>query len=134
MGHGQAVAMVLAAVVEFNAPSAPEKLSWVAEVMGEDVQGLPPGLAAEKAALAVRRLYQDVGLGQELASAGLRQESVTKIASLAAVEGGANRGNPRETSYEDFIRLLENAISSTGYAPLVSSSLPSRAVGEQEGK
>ena len=110
ISHGRAVAGVLAAVMEFNVPAAAEKLSWVAEALGEDVLALPPGPAAEKAALAVRRLCRDVGLVQGLGDLGLQREDVAEIARLAAAEGGANRGNPRETSYEDFVRLLESAL------------------------
>jgi alcohol dehydrogenase len=110
IGHGRAVAEVLATVMEFNVPAAAEKLSWVAEALGEDVRGLPPGAAAEKAALAVRRLCRDVGLGQGLAEFGLRGEDVAEIARLAAAEGGANRSNPRPTSCADFVSLLERAI------------------------
>jgi alcohol dehydrogenase len=110
IGHGRAVAEVIAPVIEFNVPAAVEKLSWVAEALGEDVRGLPSGRAAEKAAPAVRRLCQDVGLGQGLAELGLRGEDVAEMARLAAAEGGANRGNPRPTSYADFVSLLERAI------------------------
>lgn len=110
IGHGRAVSAVLAAVMEFNVPAAPEKLSWVAETLGENVRGLPPGPAAEKAALAVRRLCRDVGLGQGLGDLGLRRKGVAAIARLAAAEGGANRGNPRPTSYKDFVSLLEKAM------------------------
>jgi len=110
LGHGQAVAEVLAAVIEFNAPAAVEKFSWVAEALGEDVRGFPPDLAAGKAALAVKWLCRDVGLGQGLGELGLRREDVAEIARLAAAEGGANRGNPRPTSYADFVSLLERAM------------------------
>ena len=110
IGHGWAVAEVLAAVIEFNVPAAAEKLTWVAEALGEDVRGLPPGLAAEKTAPAVRRLCRDVGLGQGLAELGLRGEDVAEMARLAAAEGGANRGNPRPTSCADFVSLLERAL------------------------
>jgi alcohol dehydrogenase len=110
IGHGRAVAEVIAPVIEFNVPAAVEKLSWVAEALGEDVRGLPSGRAAEKAAPAVRRLCQDVGLGQGLAELGLRREDVAEMARLAAAEGGANRGNPRPTSCADFVSLLEGAM------------------------
>jgi alcohol dehydrogenase len=110
IGHGRAVAEVLAAVIEFNVPAAADKLSWVAEALGEDVRGFSPGPAAEKAALAVRRLCRDVGLGQGLAALGLQRQDVAEMARLAAAEGGANRGNPRPTSCADFVSLLERAI------------------------
>jgi alcohol dehydrogenase len=110
LAHGRTVAEVLAAVIEFNVPAAAEKLSWVAEALGEDVRGLPPGPAAGKAALAVRRLCRDVGLGQGLGELGLQREEVAEMARLAAAEGGANRGNPRPTSYADFVSLLEGAM------------------------
>lgn len=110
IAHGRAVAEVLAPVIEFNAPVAAEKLAWVAEALGEDVRSLPPGPAAEKAALAVRRMGRDVGLGQGLGEFGLRREDMAEIARLAAAEGGANRGNPRPTNYADFVSLLERAL------------------------
>jgi len=51
-----------------------------------------------------------VGLGQGLAALGLRKEDVVEMARLATAEGGANRGNPRPTSYADFVSLLERAL------------------------
>jgi alcohol dehydrogenase len=110
ISHGRAVAAVLPAVMEFNVPAAAEKLGWVAEALGEIVRSLPPGSAAERAALAVKRLCRDVGLSQGLGDLGLRREDVAEIARLAAAEGGANRGNPRPTSYGDFVSLLERAM------------------------
>jgi len=104
--HGRTNAILLPHVVAFNAASSPAKYARVAQALGEPVAGMPEREAAPRAAVAVANLCRDLGV-----PAGFRafKPDAALITALArdAADSGYNQWNPRFTTYEDFVALLE---------------------------
>ena len=107
--HGIAVAVTLSPVVAFNHPAAPERFAAVARALGEPVDGLPVMEAASRAAAAVRRLADVVGIPKGLSEWGLDERQVPEIVD-EAMKSGNVAVNPRRTSRDDLAGVLRQTI------------------------
>ena len=100
MPHGKACAVLLPAVMEYNAPATGEKYREIARAMG--VHGVDEMSQEEyrKAAVdAVKKLAEDVGIVTSLKGV-LKEEDVKKMSEDAFADA-CRPGNPRETSIEE---------------------------------
>lgn len=107
MPHGKACAVLLPAVMEYNAPYTGEKYREIARAMG--VQGVDDMTQEQyrKAAVdAVRQLSQDVGIQSTLKGV-VRQEDLHQM-SVDAYADACRPGNPRETSVEEIEELYRS--------------------------
>jgi len=97
IAHGEAVGLMLPAVVRFNAPVAE---TWYRELAAG---------GAESLARRVEALRDAAGLGNRLRALGVEKGSLDELAKLATAEwtGGFN---PRPVSEEDFLGLYEAAL------------------------
>lgn len=95
--HGLANAVVLLAVMAYNAPAVPEKYMNIAFALGAK-----DGDAVH----AVSNLLQPMNVPR-LRELGIRQEDLPTIASLAA-QNISVPSNPREIHEENFLDLLMN--------------------------
>ncbi len=105
--HGVANAILLPAVMEYNAEATGEKYRDIAKAMG--VKGTECMTAEEyrKAAVdAVRQLSIDVGIPQDL-KAIVKEEDVQFLAESAYADA-CRPGNPRDTSVEDIAALYRS--------------------------
>jgi alcohol dehydrogenase len=93
--HGLANAVVLLAVMEYNAPAVTEKYSNIAFALGAK---------DGDAVRAVSNLIQPLNIPR-LRELGVRQEDLPGIASLAA-QNISVPSNPREINEENFLKLL----------------------------
>jgi len=105
--HGNAMAIYLPVVAEFNCIAVPEKFAVVAEALGEDVAHLSILEAAKRAPEAIRRLAQDLRM-PSAADVGVRREDFPRLAKAASVSVSA-RSNPRVASEQDFLEMYEAA-------------------------
>ena len=62
IAHGSACCVLLPAVMEFNMVANPTKYAGIADLMGEDIDGLPEEEAAAKSIDAVKKLAADVDM------------------------------------------------------------------------
>ena len=100
MPHGKACAVLLPAVMEYNAPATGEKYREIARAMG--VHGVDEMSQEEyrKAAVdAVKKLAEDVGI--ETSLKGILKEEDIKKMSEDAFADACRPGNPKETSVEE---------------------------------
>ena len=100
MPHGKACAVLLPAVMEYNAAATGEKYREIARAMG--VKGVDTMSQEEyrKAAVdAVKKLAEDVGIVTSLKGV-LKEEDVKKMSEDAFADA-CRPGNPRETSVEE---------------------------------
>jgi lactaldehyde reductase len=100
MPHGKACAVLLPAVMEYNAAATGEKYREIARAMG--VKGVDTMSQEEyrKAAVdAVKKLAEDVGIVTSLKGV-LKEEDVKKMSEDAFADA-CRPGNPRETSIEE---------------------------------
>lgn len=99
--HGLANALLLPAVMEFNAAAVPQKMAEVSALLGVPA----PGKEAA-AADAVRALRRRVGLPAGLAAAGVARDDLPAAATMA-FEWANDSGNPRTASEQELLDLLE---------------------------
>jgi len=105
--HGEAMAIYLPAVTEYNLSAAPEKYANVARLLGEDVEGLPAEHAARSAVDALRKLNADLGI-PSAAEVGVMRADFGRLAKAAAINLSAG-SNPRPAGEEEYYRLFELA-------------------------
>lgn len=99
--HGLANALVLPAVVEFNASVAEERLARASALLG----GAP---SAAGCAAALRELRARIGIADGLAKAGVPRDKLSALADLAK-EDACHLSNPRACSRDDLFALYESS-------------------------
>ena len=102
--HGQANAILLPWVMEYNRPSCPEKYVQIAEALGGNGSSLPLKEASQFAVGAVRDIYAATGLPLTLAELGVSADAVPTLA-LDASQSGSVLFNPRKPTRQDIERL-----------------------------
>jgi alcohol dehydrogenase len=105
--HGVANAIYLPVVVEYSFMACPEKYARIAQLLGEDVGCLPVHEAARRAAPALQRLCDDVGI-PSAAEVGVRPEDFPRLAKAAAANVSVD-SCPRVATEADFLQLFERA-------------------------
>ena len=107
--HGIANAILLPAVMEYNADATGTKYKDIAAAMG--VKGTEDMSQEEyrKAAVdAVRKLAEDVGIPKDLK--GIVKEEDIPFLAESAYADACRPGNPKETSVEDITALFQSLI------------------------
>jgi len=99
--HGVTNGVLLAPVMEFNAPSCAARYAR----LGAALTGAP----GADAAAAVRSLGADIGLPRSLAELGVPAGDLPALAA-AAFEWANDAGNPRDVTLEQVHGLLERAL------------------------
>lgn len=107
--HGARNAILLPHVMRFNLPERIGALARVAALMGEDVRGLTEEQAAERAVEAVSALRERVGIPGRIRELGGDREQLPQFAEKTIAIKRLLKVNPRSASYDDLLRILENA-------------------------
>ena len=106
--HGKACAMLLTAVLKFNAPATGEKYREIARVMGvTDVDGMDQETYRQAAIDVIQKLADDVGIPKSLSEAGVKREDIPFLAE-SAFNDACTPGNPRDVSKEEIIEIYES--------------------------
>ena len=106
--HGKACAMLLTAVLKFNAPATGEKYREIARVMGvPDVDGMDQETYRKAAIDVIQKLADDVGIPKSLSEAGVKREDIPFLAE-SAFNDACTPGNPRDASLEEIIGIYES--------------------------
>lgn len=111
--HGEANAVLLPYVMEYNLVSNPSRFADIARALGESLDGLSIRQQAEKAIGAVSTLCSDIGIASSLKDLGAEEDWLPLLAhhTLADV---CIVTNPRDVSEEDAKRLFYNAFWGRG--------------------
>lgn len=107
--HGVANAIILPAVMEYNAPATGEKYREIARAMG--VKGVDDMTQDEyrKAAIdAVRQLSHDVGIPSDLK--GIVKEEDIDFLAQSAMDDACRPGNPKDPTKEDIAAMYRSLI------------------------
>jgi alcohol dehydrogenase class IV len=107
--HGIANAILLPQVMEFNIVGNLEKFKEIAEIFGENTEGLTLREAAELSVKAIKKLNQDVGIPAGFAEYGVTEEDLDYIAS-EGMESGNVLVNPRKPTLEDLKEIVRKSI------------------------
>ena len=106
--HGKACAMLLTAVLKFNAPATGEKYREIARVMGvPDVDEMDQETYRQSAIDVIQKLADDVGIPKSLSEAGVKREDIPFLAE-SAFNDACTPGNPRDASMEEIIAIYES--------------------------
>ncbi len=106
--HGKACAMLLTAVLKFNAPATGEKYREIARVMGvPDVDEMDQETYRQAAIDVIQKLADDVGIPKSLSEAGVKREDIPFLAE-SAFNDACTPGNPRDVSLEEIIGIYES--------------------------
>ena len=106
--HGKACAMLLTAVLKFNAPATGEKYREIARVMGvPDVDEMDQDTYRQAAIDVIQKLADDVGIPKSLSEAGVKREDIPFLAE-SAFNDACTPGNPRDVSMEEIIGIYES--------------------------
>lgn len=106
--HGITCSLMMGAVLEFNMMATMEKQAKIAELMGENVDGLSLPDKARRAVEAVRKLSIDVGIPQRLRDIGMKKEDIETAADILFSQPGYIARNPRQCSREEAIKIYES--------------------------
>jgi alcohol dehydrogenase class IV len=109
VSHGCGNGLLLPWVMRFNMPARHESFANIARLLGEDVAGLKPEQAAERAIQAVDRLRADVGIPKRLSEIGVRREQLPQLAEKAFGIKRILRVNPRPVTAKDIEGIYEAA-------------------------
>jgi alcohol dehydrogenase class IV len=107
--HSLAIAVTLPVVMEFNSPAAPERFVAVARALGEPLDGYSLVDAGARAARAVRRLADSIGIPKGLSECGFRERDVERVVEEAMKSGNVTV-NPRATSRDQLAVVLRRAL------------------------
>ena len=106
--HGKACAMLLTAVLKFNAAATGEKYREIARVMGvPNVDAMDEATYRQAAIDVIQKLADDVCIPKSLSEAGVKREDIPFLAE-SAFNDACTPGNPRDVSLEDIIGIYES--------------------------
>lgn len=108
--HGLTVALLLPAVMRYNATAVPERYAEVARLMGKRVDGLDRREAAGRAADAVAELAADVGLPDGLSAVGVTADELPAFAEDTMDLQRLLVGNPRRMTAEDAEEIFRRSL------------------------
>lgn len=106
--HGVCCALLLPYVEEYNIIACPDRFAQLAEIMGENTEGLSTRDAAELAIKAMKQLSEDVGIHHSIKEIGAKPEDFELMAENALKDGNAF-SNPRKGTKEDIIKIFQAA-------------------------
>ena len=106
--HGVCCALLLPYVEEYNIIACPERFAELAEIMGENTDGLSTRDAAELAIKAMKQLSEDVGIPHSIKEIGAKPEDFELMAENALKDGNAF-SNPRKGTKEEIVQLFQEA-------------------------
>jgi alcohol dehydrogenase len=110
ISHGVANTLMLPRIMEFNLPGALEKFAIIAEMMGEDTEGLSVRDAAMLAVEAVDILIEDCDIATGLEELGIPEEDFLEMAKVAMTVARPLENNPRKVTLEDAIAIYRTAL------------------------
>lgn len=109
MPHGEANAILLPYVMEFNFLSSVDRYVEIARALGENLEGLNKRQAGYRAITAVRELADDIGIPKRLSQIGLAEEYIPLL-SENAVKDACLVTNPRDASADDIAEIFRKAL------------------------
>lgn len=105
--HGEAMAIYLPVITEYNLGAALEKYANIARLLGEDLSGLTTEKAARRSVDALHRLNADLGI-PSAAEVGVKRADFERLAKAASMNLSAG-SNPRPAGEKEYCGLFELA-------------------------
>jgi alcohol dehydrogenase class IV len=109
--HGLSNAVLIPAVMSYNAPACGERFAEIARAMGLDVAGLSADRAAQRAVAALVKLNEELQVPR-LRDCNISRDALEKALSKMAADAiasGSPANNPRVPTAEEIIELYRQA-------------------------
>jgi alcohol dehydrogenase class IV len=107
--HSVVISILLPDVVAYNAAANLEKFTTIARLLGERVTMMSARDAADRAAIAIRRLRDDLMLSETLSAYGVKEADLRPLAEEALLSGNV-AVNPRTSTVEDLMGVMRAAM------------------------
>ncbi|MEW6624825.1 MAG: iron-containing alcohol dehydrogenase [Bacillota bacterium] len=107
--HGVANAVLLPKIMKFNYIGNMQKYAKVAEILGENIQGLTLREAAEKSVLAVEKLIEDINIPLNLKEYNIDKEAIPALVEEAIKNRNVGI-NPRKATFKELELIYEQVI------------------------
>lgn len=109
MAHGEANAILLPYVMEYNFLSSVNKFADIARAFGICDNGLSDICLAKTSISLVREMAEDIGIPSKLSEAGIKEELLEEV-SIKATKDANIITNPRDASAQDILAVLKKAL------------------------
>ncbi len=109
MPHGVANAILLPHVERFNLISNLDRFARMAQVMGENIEGLSTREAAEICIDAMMQLSEDINIPSSISELGIKNPDFETMAKSALLDGNAGT-NPIKGTEKDIVKIFENIV------------------------
>ena len=109
MPHGQANAILLPHVLEYNAPSCLPQTRVIAKLLGSDGEKLSDKDVADAVIWKIKQLSKEVGIPKGLLEFGVKDEHLPALAENALKDARIFT-NPRKATKEELIEVLRKAM------------------------
>lgn len=108
ISHGACCALFLPVVMQYNLIANPAKFAQIAQLLGENIDGLPALPAASKAVEAVSKLLLDLNMPQKLSEVGITEADIPGMAEIIHTNNHQliSAVNCRDADIEDIKRIL----------------------------
>jgi alcohol dehydrogenase class IV len=107
--HGGGNGMLLPHVMQFNLPARVPQLARIAQLLGEDVAGLPQEEAAQLAVDAVHRLNREIGVPLTIRDLGGSEDQLPLFTEKAFAVKRLLMMNGREPNDDDILAIYQAA-------------------------
>jgi alcohol dehydrogenase class IV len=107
--HGRTNAIMLPHVMTYNLIGNPTKFAWIAEAMGEEVEGLSPMEAGALAVEAVKELLNQLNISIRLRDYDIPQKEIPKLVEGTMTVSRLFVPNPRNLTQEDVEEIFRVA-------------------------
>ena len=106
--HGKACAILLTAVLKFNAEATGERYREVARAMGvKDVDKMSQAEYRQACIDVVQKLADDVQIPRHLSELGVKEKDLDFLAKSAMADA-CTPGNPREVSHDQIVEIYKS--------------------------
>ncbi len=101
LSHGRSNAVMLPYVVDYNKVANLSKYANVAQVMGENIEGLSAYDAVEILVSILKRLLEDIGIPNKISAYGASREDIPTLVEGSMKQSRLFAPNPRNLTEED---------------------------------
>jgi alcohol dehydrogenase class IV len=107
--HGAGNGLLLPYVMRFNLPKRQSSFARIAQLLGENIDGLSEQAAAERAISAVERIRGEIGIPARIRDIGGREDQLPTFAEKAFAIKRLMWVNPRLPTGDDLLAILRQA-------------------------
>ena len=108
--HGEAIAIAMAAVSEFNVIGNPKKYGNLARLLGKDTDGMDKVRAAYLGVEAIREILEDINLNLKASDFGAKNDDIDALATVIINDKRLLGNNVRDVNLDDVRFLLKQMI------------------------